>query len=324
MNGEVHEMIIKAIKEKIEGFIKGQCGQAMVLFALSLPVILGMTGLFMDTGLMVLEKERLQRACDAAAIAGAYELPDEENARERAAEYFQINGYSAENLTVFVVPEQNKITVEGKKKVNLTFMKVMGFNDVEVKAKASAVYGAVNGITGVVPFGIPDQYLEYGRLYTLKAAPKDQYGPGNYGALALGFRGSANYENNLKYGYSGFLRVGDWVETEPGNMSGPTERGVNYRLNACPHSPQCSIENYHPGCPRIMIVPVFDPSSLMQGRDEVRIVGFAAFLIKGISGSGSESEVTGYFLKIIPPDGSYFTIIGSQQNYGLHAAKLVE
>jgi len=296
----------------------------MVVFALSLAVIIGITGLFMDTGLLVLEKERLQNACDAAALAGAYELPDEEKAMEKAIEYFQKNGYVPEDLNISFDSSKNKITVEASKNVEFTFMRIMGFKNKTVKAKASAVYGAVTGVTGVVPFGIPDQSFEFGREYTLKAAPKDDYGPGNYGALALGFKGSSTYENNLKYGYNGFLKVGDWVQTEPGDMSGPTERGVNYRLSSCPHEPKCTIESYHPGCPRIMIVPIFDPSSLLQGRDEVRIVGFGSFLLKGVSGSGSKNEVTGYFIKMVPPDGTEFTIDPSQQNYGLHAARIVE
>jgi hypothetical protein len=127
----------------------------------------------------------------------------------------------------------------------------------------------------------------------------------------------------LKYGYDGIVSVGDWISTEPGNMSGPTEDGVNYRLAQCPHTPECTIEHYNPNCPRVCIVPIFDPTSL-QGRDEVQIVGFGAFLLKGVGGGGNECNVSGWFLEMVPPDGLKFTVDPEQADYGLHTARLLD
>ncbi|MGB9825185.1 MAG: pilus assembly protein TadG-related protein [Desulfofundulus sp.] len=298
-------------------------GTVLVLVAAMMTVILGVAALATDVGVLALERNRLQNACDAAALAAARELPSTGAAREKAEEYLEYNGVKPEDAVISFDSSGTKVTVEASRQVNFTFARVFGLSGGQVSARASAIFGSVKSMTGVVPFGIPDQQLVYGQEYKLKAGSQDEYGPGNYGALALEFRGASNYENNLKYGYSGTISVGDWVLTEPGNMSGPTEEGVNYRLSLCPHIPKCTIDSYHPDCPRIMIVPIFDPTDL-SGRDEVRIVGFGAFLLKGVEGAGKESIVTGYFLQMVPPQGLRYTLDPNGADYGLHAAKLVE
>ena len=37
--------------------------------------------------------------------------------------------------------------------------------------------------------------------------------------------GANNYRNNIKFGYQGVIAIGDYVDTEPGNMSGYKSRG---------------------------------------------------------------------------------------------------
>jgi Flp pilus assembly protein TadG len=298
-------------------------GTVLVLVAAVMTVILGFAALATDVGALVLERNRLQNACDAAALAAARELPSTVAAKEKAAEYLEYNGVNPEEAVISFDSAGTRVSVEATRQVNFTFARIFGLSGSEVSAKASAVFGSVKSITGVVPFGIPDQTLVYGQEYKLKAGSRDEYGPGNYGALALEFTGASGYENNLKYGYSGTVSVGDWVSTEPGNMSGPTEEGVNYRLNLCPHTPKCTVDSYHPGCPRIMIVPIFDPIAV-SGRDEVKIVGFGAFLLKGVEGTGNESVVSGYFLRMVPPEGLDYTVDPNAPDYGLHAAKLME
>ena len=71
-----------------------------------------------------------------------------------------------------------------------------------------------------------------------------------------------------------------------------------------------------------MIVPIYEPASL-SGRTKVKIVGFGAFLLKGVSGKGNNSKVTGYFLEIVPPDGLEYILDPNQNDYGLRTAKLV-
>ncbi|MBC7104706.1 MAG: hypothetical protein H5T97_02055, partial [Firmicutes bacterium] len=125
-------------------------------------------------------------------------------------------------------------------------------------------------------------------------------GPGNCGALRLGGGGADVYVDNLKYGYRGRLAVGTVVDTEPGNMSGPTRTGVRFCLDSCPHSPPCTIDHWERGCPRILILPV---CSLYEadatGVTRVRIEGFAAFLVEDLPGSGNECLIRGRFIRTV-------------------------
>ena len=53
-----------------------EAGQVFVVFALALPVLLGMSALVIDVGTLFVEKRTMQQAADAAALAAAQRLPD--------------------------------------------------------------------------------------------------------------------------------------------------------------------------------------------------------------------------------------------------------
>ena len=57
-----------------------QRGQSLVLVVISLTVLLGMAALVLDLGLGWYAKRQLQASVDAAALAGAQELPSSANA----------------------------------------------------------------------------------------------------------------------------------------------------------------------------------------------------------------------------------------------------
>ena len=73
------------MKELAGIFIKlknDQNGAVLVITAAALIVMLGMMAMVADIGVLALEKTRLQNACDAAALAAAWELPDTFSARQ--------------------------------------------------------------------------------------------------------------------------------------------------------------------------------------------------------------------------------------------------
>ncbi|SHI34908.1 hypothetical protein [Desulfofundulus thermosubterraneus] len=59
-------------------------------------------------------------------------------------------------------------------------------------------------------------------------------------------------------------------------MSGPTQ-GIDERLARCKNN--CTVDHFEPGCPKILIIPVYDPSGTLHGRSQVKVEGFAAFLV---------------------------------------------
>ena len=63
---------------------RGESGQSIILLTAAFVALLLIVGLAIDLGMVYIERIRLSRACDAAALAAASELPLEEEAQRRA------------------------------------------------------------------------------------------------------------------------------------------------------------------------------------------------------------------------------------------------
>src|SRR3989304_6214559 len=73
--------------------LRSERGQALVLAALAMLVILGFAAMAIDVGYWFSQKREVQKAVDAAALAGAQELPDDSVLAETVArEYLTKNG----------------------------------------------------------------------------------------------------------------------------------------------------------------------------------------------------------------------------------------
>jgi len=280
--------------------------------------LIGITAMVVDIGLVLLEQQKLSDALDSAALAGAQDLINNpEQAESKAIEYASLNGVS--NPTVIIDDYNKEITVNGQKEVPYYFAKALGFNSKTISGSSKSKVKPIIGGSGFVPLGIVEQEFIYGDVYSLKLGGGDGEN-GNFGALALGGQGASNYLDNLKYGYDGNLAVGMTIPTEPGNMSGPTKNGVEYRLTADAGNYLCG--NYQTAprdCKRILYLPIIDDTDL-YGRDEVTIVSFAAFYLEAVTGSGNDSIIEGRFIKTVFP-GEWGDTWGNE--HGLYAVKLV-
>lgn len=147
-------------------------GQSIILLAFVFVGFLIIVGLAVDLGLVYIERVRLGRAVDAAALGGVPELPQEDAAFVRALMFLSENGYDATNSIIIfngtqVVTPTNPIAtliintadyreldehddpiensarrlrVEGVRQVPLHFMKFAGpwFSEVPVSSQAVA------------------------------------------------------------------------------------------------------------------------------------------------------------------------------------------
>lgn len=298
--------------------VRQEKGSSLVLVAVGMAALLGVAALAIDTGQLYLERAQLNAAVDAAALAGAAALKDGYSAAyTTAAVYAEENGLTAGEYVIEIDADSAAVSVTAGRQILLSFARVFGMQHAEVKAGAAAGIGAVSAITGAAPLAVEQQQFQFGMLYTLKYGAGDGT-TGNFGALALGGTGTRNYINNLVNGYQGKLRIGDYVSTEPGNMSNPTVTAVNQIISSCHHVPTCSVEHFEPDCPRILKVVVVDSLDL-DGRDTAQIVGFAAFLVEGVGGQGNKCEVYGRFLRMI--------IQGENQpgtGFGLYSVRLLK
>jgi len=320
-------------------------GATLVLTAILLVVLLGAVALCVDIARLYLTRQHLTNACDAAALAGGIELPDEATAMVKAEESAVAN-----SMTDCVVsfPEDGmtadgatKIRVDGAQTVPHTFARVLGFNARPVGAYAVVLKtGPIEWVTGrTVPWGIPwygpegtPYQYDNGVLYNLKVGSQTDLGDGsaastggNFYPLALqrslgdGSSGGEVYRHDIMWGFDGQVAVGDQVATEPGNMVGPTRQAVIgnddslfQRASSDPWADD-TWDNYDYGNPRIVIVPIISP--LGNGRSEVEVLGFASFWVESCTGQ----EVTGYFISYTTPEAG-----GSGPGYGVTTFRLIE
>ncbi len=79
-----------------------EAGQSLVIIAGAFIALMVIVGLAIDLGLMYVRRIELGRACDAAALAAAQELPFEDFAIRRAMQYLRENGFGPQEIHVQV------------------------------------------------------------------------------------------------------------------------------------------------------------------------------------------------------------------------------
>ena len=324
-------------------------GSVLLFVAIGMIVLLSLFALVVDAGSLYTERSRMVNAVDAGALAGVTALPgNTTNASSRAKWYARQNVSDLTDSNIQVTFEtygsvsNGRINVTATKDVSLTFARFFGLSSTPVAATASAGLRGYSGGSGVLPFAIDQATLGTptpGTQYVLKygAGIFTEYGThshGNFGALDItrtqpkysagnivnGTNGANGYKANVMNGSAVPLVVGDQVYTEPGNMAGPTDTAIDYRIGL---DPTATFETVSVDSPRVVIIPVVDKGvGDLQGKDITTIVGFAAFFLEGFDSdkSGKNAYVFGRFMNTIVVPG----IPGSSgTNYGVYTYSLV-
>lgn len=215
--------------------------------------------------------------------------------------------YSDAKLTAAGVPPENAIEVKACRFITHHIGALLGAPTARVCARAVAIISSPCSVNGqedqVIPVGYPitkpanfdDQtdspYIDpftwtVGQTYPLNLSGDGVHGNNYY--VALGGNGGQKYEDNWKFGAQGAFSIGDIVETEPGVKNGPTDHGVNYRVDQCPSA---TWDNVPSNCPRIITTLLVDTSiDTYHGRSDAKVVGFAHWFILPYDGSGAPED----------------------------------
>jgi len=116
--------------------------QVLPIMALLAIVFVGLLGLAIDMARLFVARAELSRALDSAALAGVVEMPDVDNAQTKATTYLHKNLPEA-SATFPATGEQFQIRVKGTRTVDMIFMDIFGFGEVDVSATATAGFGVV-------------------------------------------------------------------------------------------------------------------------------------------------------------------------------------
>jgi Flp pilus assembly protein TadG len=139
----------RRIREKLFSAVR-EDGQVLALFAFGLVVFCGLVGMAVDVGQLVYTRTDLQKIADAAALAGAQDLPTSTSAaRTSAATFGSANGSSTLDVTFSSTAVANDtITVTATRHVTYSFLKVIGLSGTDVSATAKAKGANAKPITG--------------------------------------------------------------------------------------------------------------------------------------------------------------------------------
>lgn len=269
-------------------------GSAAILLCFAMTALLGFAALGLDIGLTYVERTRLSNALDAAALAASLELPNgDDKATAKAADYLQKNNVDSDNAIIMVGSDHKSIEIQETKNVQHLFAPVLGINNSNVTAISKAMIGPAKKVSkGIRPFAVEAYDFSYGELVTLKEGAGDGY-HGNYGAVALGGKGASTFKANAIYGYDGTISVGDYIDTETGNMAGAANAIANY-IN----SEQSTFDNFPRDSIRLWTIPLVS-SMNVNGRNQVQVIGFAEFYVEAVNKKSGKTEIDGRFIKYV-------------------------
>lgn len=197
-------------------------GQVLVIFAGTLTILLLMSALVIDLAWLWNNSLRIQRAADAAALAGVVHLPGNVPAAYTAArDGATRNGYATGAPGVTVTPTQDpgsqrRLNVKVTAPVQTFFLKLIGMETIVISRRAEAEYVLP------VPMGSPLNY--YGVYGTVRTPSGGQTVTtyGDTGAApnpASGFAGNTwNTPGNVYTSNN----VTSWTATSTTNLSSPT------------------------------------------------------------------------------------------------------
>jgi hypothetical protein len=236
------------------------------MMAAGVAAFCGLVGMSVDIGQLVFTRTDLQKAADAAAFAGAQDLPSASKATTSANSYAAQNT-SSMSTTVLISASSgtnDTIKVTTKKHVDYVFLRVIGLSGHDVTATATVKAQTYLGGSGIMPLGLLASGLQNGKVHnncylgtdssgmpqftqnttcTLHdgasdCSPGTQCTGGDFGELALDGSGGSDYRNALVNGSKTSYKAGDKVDTQTGNQVGPTVQGLQDHL-AKPQPPGC-------------------------------------------------------------------------------------
>jgi Flp pilus assembly protein TadG len=243
-------------------------GQIFAALTLILPVLLGVMAFGVDFSIIYLNWALVQKAADAAALAGASQLTGKSGsaATVKPAAVNYVNGYACLNgitdasnsyatlcptstkspgwvdQIVFTNVTDTQVSVGIHRSVPYFFGKLIGLQQASVAATATAAILAPATIpNGLFPVGLQCttpcslSNLDPGQTVTFGSKFVGGLAPGNWQWVDAGGGGSSALGNAIRSGASGSFSIGQTITSAPGNKgsSGQVKNGLNARLASC-------------------------------------------------------------------------------------------
>jgi hypothetical protein len=310
---------------------KSESGQAIVLMALSLVVILGMAALVVDVGNWYHTKRRLQGTADAAALAGAQLLPkDSAGAQSMALDYANRNGGDVAGADIAVtstVGPDDTISVVARKTDAGIFGGILGIGSADISARAKARVGPPVKAKYVAPMVV---FCDHPLIHNCNKDSTPDYGPGNqttmdydpmgapgaYGMLNLdggsGTPGSSDEANWILHGFDKYLEPGDY-RSDPGAKfsSSNIQDALTSRIGTA------------------LLFPVYKQLDGTGQNAVYEIIGWIGFHLTSFDVHGNNATLHGYFTEfiaigVLAGSGGGGSGGGPSSSFGVRSIQLIE
>lgn len=295
-----------------------QCGQSMVLTLVFMVVLLGMATAVLDVGAWYRAHRQTQATADAAALAGAQELPESTGrAAATAIDYANRNGGGVQQSDIEFsskVMANDTIKVTARRTSPGVFSRLFGIDSVTARSTAKARSGVPNQARWAAPFAVDEQHP----LLQCKPSPcfgtgtrlwADKLGPGAWHWINIdgskGGNGVPLLEEWIRRGYEGYMPLGWYYSMPGGKRSSQVEAALRDRIGT------------------ELLMPVFRATKGNGSNFEYEVVAWVGFHLTGFQLQGSKgSWLDGYFTRLI-----WEGIQGesaSDADYGVRSVSLVE
>ena len=300
----------------------------IVLVMVALLAVIGMAGLSVDVGSWYRQQRAEQSTADAAALAGAQDLPDDPAAAAAdAIRYANVNGAGLAAGDVVISSDRtanDTISVRVTREAPAVFTKLFGLNTVTVRASSAARSDGVSTADGVAPIAVSSNHP------MLSCTPPPCSGSTTLDMVDLKAKGGPNGAGNFSLldltgkanGGVGDPIIADWItngydQAMPlGTYTGVTGAGFNSGNVRSAFQGQYGND---------LLFPVYRPPIVKSGTNaQFDIIGWVGFHITGESGGGSSGTIYGHFTRYIA-QGLQATKNGNgNPDFGVRAVQLVQ
>jgi Flp pilus assembly protein TadG len=293
-----------------------------VLSVVWMVVLLGMAGLVIDVGSWYRSQRDLQADADAAALAGAQELPkDTSTAGGLAKTYALKNGFTLPTSGITIsgtaIPDDS-ITVKVDKNAPTFFSKIFGVATVPVRAEATAKSSPMGSAKYVAPIAVNIQHpLQSGINAGVTCPcfdvpttlPLGKTGaPGAFALIDLddkGGTGASDLAAWIQNGYQDYLDIGDYFSNTGAKFdSSQINAALQARLGT------------------VLMFPVYDTLTGTGVNALYHVIAWVGFRVDSFAASGNTGSLTGVFTSITW-EGLPASQNSGQPNLGVRVVTLI-
>ena len=296
---------------------RSQRGQSLVIVLIFMTALIGMAAAVIDVGSWYRTDRKLQANADAAALAGAQELPESKAAAESAAlTWADKNDGGVERKNVkfrsTVVPNDT-IEVTAERPAPGFFAKLFGFDSVEVRAKAAARAGVMNRARWAAPVAIDWRHekLQCECWGDPTEIDFEKVGPGAFRLMNIdgsyGGTGPTDIGAWIRGGLDAWMDNNRWYYSDPGMK--PNSSHVKGALDFRDETE--------------LLFPVYNAVRAQGAGFEYYVIGWAVFHVTGWDIRGvNDGKIYGYFVDMV------WTGVGSTSpgspHFGARTVELIE